>query len=404
MPARARSCRPWAKAAAHVSRAGGSRLSAPSRAASITPRSGPRCRAKEPCGKAREGQILDHVHQTAVASQSIGHCRPRRGEYREGGLGRAREGTPLSKVTQQRTGFRRLLTSPLWLGLTGLLTAAAVVIAYVALKAPEPDPKAPIIPGTTAQVQQGCVAQGASNTVNCSFSPSNGGPSPSDLSIQVERDDEVTTFALPLDAPLETFPSEMSPGCDSKQRSWLRKYGTELPETYFIKVRNLAGSGANITFDNPRIISLTNKSVPDKIWFNCSSAGMGSIASVRADLSVDGRMTFAPPGAEPQPISLFSYNLVPGEEGDLALHLSGFGNEHSGTLVATVKAGTETRTIPVPIQGANGSFGTAGLGRGSTFQVNLGPEPGVFFCETVGKDDLANCTPSQIRARLTNTG
>jgi hypothetical protein len=285
-----------------------------------------------------------------------------------------------------------------WAGITGFLTVAALVAATIPIFRSDPPGQ-----GQSTSGNQNCVVQGQGNVVTCGFGNTSSKQSGTGtIAITVTPAKEpVTSFILPIDVPLESFPPEMSNGCDTKQLVWLRRYGRELREDYSVKLKNTAATDAMITLDNIRVENPSAAEVPTALRFFCPDQGEGDVTQVMVDLDRGGSVSFSAYHGAEKPGSLFAFNLSPGEQGGLDFRITGAASAYSGRLVADVSGPDGKLIVPIPVEASDGSFSRPGAGKGSAFRVYWGGT-GIFYCSFGAvPNSIRQRTPSQIRSTLT---
>ncbi|MFE5566617.1 hypothetical protein ACFQ68_16645 [Amycolatopsis japonica] len=75
----------------------------------------------------------------------------------------------MNKKRTQHPIVSRLLKHPWWLGLTGLITIATLIVAMLQLAKPDPKPAPPPPPVPLNEITGDCNAQGNNNEISCSY-------------------------------------------------------------------------------------------------------------------------------------------------------------------------------------------------------------------------------------------
>jgi hypothetical protein len=223
----------------------------------------------------------------------------------------------------------------------------------------------------------------------------------------------VTQFVLPLDAPLETIPEGSNGYCTDPVLEWLRGHGREIPPYQRITIQNTAQEGAMLSIANVRAVEVAKRPSEPLMLFQCPDGGAGDVAKL--DLRLD-RQAPADRVADDGSKQPFVFNLEPGEQGVLELHLLGdMGNTYSGRIEVDVTTAGRTETVRLPLNGGKDTFDRISPGRYARLVVNPGVRHGEFSCLTRSPDavesgelgmdfEVASCSPEDIRARLAAVG
>lgn len=173
------------------------------------------------------------------------------------------------------------------------------------------------------------------------------------LSVKMKpfRAESVAHFALPVGAPIETFPTG-GPLCSQAQEEWLQQHGVRFQRDYLVELRNTAGGGGSLAVSN--FHGVAKSSVPGKASYvvECDKTGDGGVVTEPARLLLDSgegaffdKSVLGAAGTG-QPNSPLAYNLRPGETGQIVLTLSAVSG-FEGDVVASVAAGNDTAEVKV---------------------------------------------------------
>ena len=170
------------------------------------------------------------------------------------------------------------------------------------------------------------------------------------------------SWRIPVDAPIETFPLELTPGpngyvqsCSDEQLAWLTEYATpvempggDLSSDFRTVVRNDATAGSALSLGNLRFEGVEASADP-VIAFECPGGGVGGGGAQGIALNVDGSPAVSvadqfgygfqdiPEGA---PATI---NLQPGEELNVMIlrdDLVDTSRQYEGRLLADVLDGS----------------------------------------------------------------
>lgn len=223
----------------------------------------------------------------------------------------------------------------------------------------------------------------------------------------------VTEFVLPLDAPLEDMPEGGSGYCGPDSIEWLKKIGKEVPPYQRIALRNIAQDGAMLSISNVRAVDLKKYDPQPVMLFVCPDGGNGDNALLHLRLDRDPQAQLVDP--QTRATGPFAFNLQPGEQGSIELHLLGdLGHSYSGRIVADVATGDKKETVSLPLNGKVDGFDRVSPGKNARLVVRPGMKNGLFQCllypqGTVASDngtdwDLIECSPDKVRSLLAEIG
>lgn len=221
---------------------------------------------------------------------------------------------------------------------------------------------------------------------------------PGALRVEPLPDDKYTAFYLPPDAPLAEMPllskvPEHFP-CSPDMVDWLAEHGVELP-SYRMSVRNNADAGPMLTIDNVRVVDKEKIAPRPGFTFSCGDQGTPAVTAVLSlDLDQDEPATFV--DQELEVIRPFAFNLAPGEQGHIEIHMRSAVDGYSGRVVADVTGGGTTERVELLL----GGFEHTGLGRSARFSVEPTETPGLFSCvdSRSGSVDADRCDAEQVRS------
>lgn len=163
------------------------------------------------------------------------------------------------------------------------------------------------------------------------------------------RSGAVSHFALPVGAPIETFPSG-GPLCSAEQEEWLNQHGVRFQRDYLVELRNSAGGGSSLAVSNFRGSEKSSTPVSPAYVVECDKAGDGGVVAEPARVLLDsGEGAFFDksllgPAGTGQPNTPLAYNLRPGETGQIVLTLSA-ASDFSGELIVSVAAGDDMADV-----------------------------------------------------------
>ena len=165
------------------------------------------------------------------------------------------------------------------------------------------------------------------------------------------RSELVSHFALPVGAPIETFPSG-GPLCSPEQERWLQEHGQQFQRDYLVELRNSAGGGGSLAVSNFRGVAESSTPVQAAYTVECDKAGDGGAVAEPARLLLDSgegaffdKSALGPAGTG-QPNTPLAYNLRPGETGQIVLTLSAL-SDFSGKVVVNVAAGNDASDVAI---------------------------------------------------------
>jgi len=224
----------------------------------------------------------------------------------------------------------------------------------------------------------------------------------------------VTQFVLPLDAPLEDMPAIVGDGyyCNSQIIDWLKKTGKEIPLYQRIALRNIAQDGAMLSVSNVRAVEVKKYDPQPVILFNCPDGGNGdnAILHLRVDRDPQAQLF----DVSTNTTGPFAFNLQPGEQGSIELHLLGdLGHSYSGRIVADIATGNKTETVYMPLNGKPDGFDRVSPGKYARLVVGPGKKNGVLQCvlsepntgtSDASKSELIECPPDRVRSLIAEIG
>ena len=177
------------------------------------------------------------------------------------------------------------------------------------------------------------------------------------ISMKPFRPDTVSHYALPVGAPIDSFPLG-GPLCTSEQEAWLNQHGTRFQRDYILDFRNSAGGGSSLAVGN--IHGAQEASIPaDPAYIvECDKSGDGGVVAEPGRLLLDSgegaffdKTAFGAAGTG-QPNTPLAYNLRPGETGQVVLSFAARSN-FKGQVVTSVSVGDQTTDIKIPLVGEN---------------------------------------------------
>jgi hypothetical protein len=161
----------------------------------------------------------------------------------------------------------------------------------------------------------------------------------------------VSHFALPVGAPIDTFPSG-GQLCSAEQELWLQQHGKQFQRDYTVELRNSAGGGGSLAVNNFRGVPTSLTPVSAAYIVECDKAGDGGAVAEPARLLLDSgegaffdKALLGPVGTG-QPNTPLAYNLRPGETGQIVLSLSAL-SDFEGDVVVTAAAGNDVSDVSV---------------------------------------------------------
>ncbi|MFK0007789.1 hypothetical protein ACIQTZ_12105 [Paenarthrobacter sp. NPDC090520] len=177
------------------------------------------------------------------------------------------------------------------------------------------------------------------------------------ISMKPFRPDTVVHFALPVGAPIDSFPAG-GPLCTAEQETWLDQHGVRFQRDYILDLRNSAGGGSSIAVANVRGVPETSTPVGAAFVVECDKSGDGGVVAEPGRLLLDSgegaffdETAFGPAGSG-QPNTPLAYNLRPGETGQVVLSFAAK-SDFKGQVVASVSVGDQTSDVKVT--GSNSS-------------------------------------------------
>jgi hypothetical protein len=231
---------------------------------------------------------------------------------------------------------------------------------------------------------------------------------PGALRIEPLPDSEFAGYYLPPDAPLAEMPlmpEKPTVECTTAMHDWLAEHGVKRP-AYRMSVRNNADAGPMLTIDNVRVVDKERIAPRPGFTFECGDQGEPAETVVLTlDLDGDGQATSV--DQEREIIRPFAFNLAPGEQGHIEIHMVSDVDGYSGRVVADVTGGGTTERIELPL----GDFEYPGDGRSAGFSVAPTPTPGIFYCEDIRDmhqddpdqdepDQQPECNAEEVRSKV----
>ncbi|OXM58532.1 hypothetical protein CFP71_02340 [Amycolatopsis thailandensis] len=230
---------------------------------------------------------------------------------------------------------------------------------------------------------------------------------PASLTMEPINKRGVTEYVLPLDARFEEMPAGVNGYCSEPVIEWLRKTGKEVPPYQRVSLRNTAQDGAMLAVSNVRAADLRKYDPQPVIRFVCPDGGNADTAVLHLKLDQDPQAQQVDNdshGTKP-----FAFNLAPGEQGNIELHLLGdLGHSYSGRIVADVATGAQVETVSLPLNGNRDGFDRVSAGKFARLAVSPSMRPGSFSCstsppgtvidESSSNSGLSECSPGDIRA------
>jgi hypothetical protein len=209
-----------------------------------------------------------------------------------------------------------------------------------------------------------------------SFPPDTHAPTPTPPSsdkeagveFQLYPDDDIYVF-VPRSAPIrDLLNKRLSSGCTERELRWLAKYGTQRQNVYVVGVRNTNTSGPEVTVSDPVVTKVKRETMRSGFLFHCVSQGAGDGTLARIDLDKGERRARRIDWNTNKVLGRVVFNLAPGEEVTLELHVIGEMKSYTGDLYVMVKTsqGTVPRMISMP---NSGKFHTLGMGTTSPLIV-----------------------------------
>lgn len=165
------------------------------------------------------------------------------------------------------------------------------------------------------------------------------------------RSEAVSHFALPVGAPIETFPTG-GLLCSAEQEEWLQQHGVRFQRDYLVEVRNSAGDGGSLAVGNFHGVADSSTPVRAAYIVECDKLGDSGVVAEPARLLLDsGEGAFFDkslmgPAGTGQPNTPLAYNLRPGETGQIVLSLSAL-SDFEGEVKINVAAGDDTSEVTV---------------------------------------------------------
>jgi hypothetical protein len=198
------------------------------------------------------------------------------------------------------------------------------------------------------------------------------------------RSEAVSHFALPVGAPIGTFP----PGgllCSAEQEQWLEQHGVRFQRDYLVDLRNSAGGGGSLAVSNFRGAAASSMPVGAAYTVECDKLGDTGVVAEPARLLVDSRegaffdKSLLGPAGSGQPNTPLGYNLRPGETGQAVLTLSAL-SDFSGDVIVTVAAGDDSSDVTI-VTGEKESLQVPGVLSPRTILVTV--RDGALHCNVI---------------------
>ncbi|MFC3455265.1 hypothetical protein [Amycolatopsis speibonae] len=232
---------------------------------------------------------------------------------------------------------------------------------------------------------------------------------PASLTMEPINKRGVTEYVLPLDARLEEMPAGVNGYCSEAVTEWLRKTGEEVPPYQRVSLRNTAQDGAMLAVSNVRAADLRRYDPQPAIRFVCPDGGNADTAVLHLKLDQDPQAQQVE--NESHSTKPFAFNLAPGEQGNIELHLLGDpGHSYSGRIVADVATGDQVETVSLPLNGNRDGFDRVSAGKFARLAVSPSMRQGTFSCstsppgtvidESSGNSGTSECAPGDIRALI----
>ncbi|AFR31408.1 hypothetical protein [Arthrobacter sp. Rue61a] len=204
------------------------------------------------------------------------------------------------------------------------------------------------------------------------------------ISMKPFRPDAVSHFALPVGAPIDSFPGG-GPLCTPGQEAWLSEYGVRFQRDYILDLRNSAGGGSSLAVGNIRGVPDATSPVDAAYIVECDKSGDGGVVAEPGRLLLDSgegaffdKTAFGPAGSG-QPNTPLAYNLRPGETGQVVLSLTAK-SDFKGQVVTSVSVGDQTSDLKVPLTGVN-EVAVPGVVSPRTILVTV--EDGLLKCNVI---------------------
>lgn len=211
------------------------------------------------------------------------------------------------------------------------------------------------------------------------------------LSAKPYRSQEVTHYVLPLDAPIQTFPSG-SGACSNDQAAWLAEHGRKFQRDYILEVRNTAESGPFISLQNFHGNGELS-SMPEGIVVECdqgSSVAVAEPAHLQLDTEAGAYFDKSQFGAAGQgvPNTPLAYNLEPGETGQIVLSLSSL-RDFRGELSVSAAVGKTMKDVKLTLP--PGTSGIEFPGASTSRALLLKVVDGQLSCQPLAQKFAQGC-------------
>ena len=189
------------------------------------------------------------------------------------------------------------------------------------------------------------------------FSDSSGTQS-LDATLEPYRAETVSHYALPLTAPVDTFPVG-GPVCTSEQQAWLAAYGVRFQRDYLVEVRNTASSGSSIALTNFHGAGDSVNASGSAVIVECDVTGESGVVTEPARLVLSSGeaaffdKTIHGSTGQGQPNAPLAYNLRPGETGQIVLSIMS-AKDFKGALAVAAAVGGDQ--VDVTVEGPEGTL------------------------------------------------
>ncbi|MDP9936304.1 hypothetical protein J2T11_002666 [Paenarthrobacter nicotinovorans] len=213
------------------------------------------------------------------------------------------------------------------------------------------------------------------------------------------RAESVSHFALPVGAPIDSFPSGGTL-CTNEQEEWLQRYGVQFQRDYLIELRNSAGGGGSLAVANIRGHASKSNPVGAAYVVECDKSGDSGVVAEPGRLLLDSneaaffdKTTLGAAGTG-QPNSPLAYNLRPGETGQVVLSLSAR-SDFTGDVVTSVSAGDRTSDVKISPEGS-GEITIPGVLSPRTILITV--RDGKLKCNVIPNPtaQISSCTADEL--------
>lgn len=213
-------------------------------------------------------------------------------------------------------------------------------------------------------------------------------------------------YAVPVDAPFDTLPTELEPSpdgpykmCGEQQHRWLAKYGNPFADNAIINLRSTAEAGPLISVSDFTTSGRTVPAPVPLIPVYCTAPIGGTIDVPHGALQADGKsVALLTTDPEEAPTSPAAFNLEPGEKASLVLDFKASRN-FEGSLMATVSSGDQEKPIQIDVDENNDTIFVPDFSRTDGFEVLIADEKGgPLLCREGEVSE--SCTAPEIIQRL----